>query len=333
MLATNIYFLICNATAMDLIFLGTSSGVPTKQRNVTGLAVLEESGSAWYLVDCGEATQHQLLHTSLSVNDLAAIFITHVHGDHSYGLPGLLASAAMLGRRQPLTLIAPAAVEGWIAATRAFSELYLPYELRFIAVETLGAWQGGKLRVEAMALSHRVPSYAYAFTEAEMAPSLDTARLAGLGVPAGPLWGQLRKGEDITFGGQVLSAADFLHYPHPPRRIVVGGDNDTPGLLAEACKTAQVLVHEATYTEEVGSKAGDVGHSTASAVAAFAQSAGLPNLVLTHFSARYQANLARSPSIGDIQAEAAARYRSHLFLAEDFARYRLDKAGVLKRME
>ncbi|QDQ27940.1 MBL fold metallo-hydrolase [Chitinimonas arctica] len=318
---------------MDLLFLGTSSGVPTKQRNVTGLAVLEESGSAWYLVDCGEATQHQLLHTSLSVNDLVAIFITHVHGDHSYGLPGLLASAAMLGRKRPLTLVAPAALEGWIAATRAFSELYLPYELNFVAVETCAAWSGNKLQVEAVPLSHRVPSYAYVFTETNQAPSLDTDRLAALGVPAGPLWGQLRKGLDVVFGGQTLKSADFLHHPHAPRRIVVGGDNDTPSLLATACNRAQVLVHEATYTEEVGSKAGDVGHSTAAAVAAFAQSAELPNLVLTHFSARYQSDTTRSPSIGDIRAEAAAHYRGKLLLAEDFARYRLDRAGELKRVE
>lgn len=318
---------------MDLLFLGTSSGVPTKQRNVTGLAVLEESGSTWYLVDCGEATQHQLLHTSLSVNDLAAIFITHVHGDHSYGLPGLLASAAMLGRKQPLTLVAPAAVEGWIAATRAFSELYLPYELNFVAVETLGNWQGGKLKVEAAPLSHRVPSYAYVFTETGQEASLDTARLATLGVPTGPLWGQLKKGQDVTFGDQTLRSADFLHYPHPPRRIVVGGDNDTPTLLAAACLSAQVLVHEATYTAEVGSKAGDVGHSTAAAVATFAQSVELPNLVLTHFSARYQADLTRSPSIGDIQAEAAAHYDGNLAIAEDFARYRLDRVGLLKKVE
>nr|MCH1932376.1 MBL fold metallo-hydrolase [Shewanella shenzhenensis] len=84
---------------MKLQFLGTSAGVPTKQRNVTGLALSESEGKGWYLIDCGEATQHQLLHTHLTLNTLKAIFITHVHGDHSYGLPGILASAAMNGRK------------------------------------------------------------------------------------------------------------------------------------------------------------------------------------------------------------------------------------------
>jgi len=88
---------------MDLLFLGTCAGVPTKARNVSATAVIEASGSGWYLVDCGEGTQHQLLRTPLSIRDLRAIFITHVHGDHCFGLPGLLASAGMSGRTQPLS--------------------------------------------------------------------------------------------------------------------------------------------------------------------------------------------------------------------------------------
>ena len=89
---------------MNIVFLGTSAGVPTKTRNVTGIAVREERGNGWYLVDCGEGTQHQILHTNLSINALQAIFITHIHGDHCYGLPGILASAAMNGRKAPLKI-------------------------------------------------------------------------------------------------------------------------------------------------------------------------------------------------------------------------------------
>ncbi|CAM5602375.1 Ribonuclease BN [Stutzerimonas stutzeri] len=93
-----------------LVFLGTSSGTPTPARNVTGLALQEDAGKAWYLIDCGEGTQHRLLRMPLSLHDLRAIFITHVHGDHCYGLPGLLASAGMMGRRHPLEIIAPAGI-------------------------------------------------------------------------------------------------------------------------------------------------------------------------------------------------------------------------------
>ncbi len=314
---------------MDLIFLGTSSGTPTKQRNVTGLALLEETGSNWYLVDCGEATQHQLLHTALSVHDLQAILITHVHGDHCYGLPGLLASAAMLGRKQPLTIIAPAGVADWIRATQQLTALFLPYALQFLSVEALDSWQHNNWTVSAIPLSHRVPSYAYCFSETTVEAALDTARLTAEGIPPGPLWGQLKKGGEAVHAGRTLRGSDYLLPPRAPRRIVVGGDNDNPDLLAEVCATAQVLVHEATYTQDVADKVGDVGHSAAARVAGFAEAVGVPHLLLTHFSARYQADVSASPSIDDIRAEAAAQYRGQLWLAEDFARYRLNKAGQL----
>jgi ribonuclease Z len=133
--------------------------------------------------------------------------------------------------------------------------------------------------------------------------------------------------------GKLLSGSNYLSYPNKARRIVVGGDNDRPALLSDACKDAQVLIHEATYTLEVAEKVGPgVQHSSAAIVAAFAEAAGLPNLVLTHFSPRYQADTAQSPSIADIQAEAEQGYRGNLFLAEDFARYRLSRSGQFSRI-
>jgi len=319
---------------VDLLFLGTSSGTPTKTRNVTGLALLEETGKGWYLVDCGEATQHQVLHTPLSLHELHAIFITHVHGDHCYGLPGLLASAGMQGRREPLDIIAPAGIEEWIRTTLRLTRTWLSFELNFHAAESLGEWRSDELCVEAIALSHRVPCYGYSFTEACPGPRLDIERLDRHGIPRGPLWGQIARGLDVQYEGCMLRSDDYLIPGHPPRRLVIGGDNDRPALLAEACGTAQVLVHEATYTQAIANDSRtDFGHSTAAAVAAFAQSAGLANLVLTHFSARYQTDPKRGPSIQDIRDEAAAVYQGRLFLAEDLARFRLGRDGMLSRLE
>lgn len=320
---------------MDLLFLGTSSGTPTRARNVSGLGILEENGKGWYLIDCGEGTQHQVLRTPLSLSALRAIFITHVHGDHCFGLPGLLASAALQGRKAPLEIIAPQGIESWLTTTFAMSQTWLPYPLIFHAVETLQEWRTPQLRVRATPLSHRSPSYAYRFEEARPDTTLDIARLERDGIPRGPLWGQLARGFDTEHDGRVLRSEDYLLLGRPPRVIVVGGDNDTPALLADACRGAQVLVHEATFTEAAISEArGSFGHSTAAAVASFAQEIGLPHLVLTHFSARYQASSVRgASSIEEIRAEAAGAYSGRLFLAEDFARLHLDKLGELRRQE
>lgn len=341
---------------MDILFLGTSSGVPTRQRNVTALALQPENSREWYLVDCGEATQHRLLRTPLSVRNLKAIFITHVHGDHSYGLPGLLASAAMNGRTDPLVLIGPRALWPWLELTRSMSELYLPYELQFIAVDDMPVgdvpvgemplrdaadaplrdtpvWRDQRISVCATLLSHRVASYGYSFTDLSQEAVLDSARLQADGVAPGAVWGQLKQGRDVVWQDRTLLARDYLLPAQAARKIVVGGDNDQPDLLQSACDGAQVLIHEATYTEDVAAKVGpSVMHSDAARVARFAQRCCVPNLILTHFSPRYQHNLTQSPSIEDIRQEALQHYDGQLWLAEDLARYCLNKGGQLQRM-
>lgn len=315
---------------MDLQFLGTSSGVPTKARNVSATAVIEASGKSWYLVDCGEGTQHQLLHTSLSMRDLRGIFITHVHGDHCYGLPGLLASAGMSGRSEPLELIMPLALHEWLRLSLAVSQTYLPFELHLLAVETLQDWRSAQVAVTTVELSHRVPSYGFVFTEINPEPRLDTDRLQADGIPRGPLWGDLAHGRQVEHEGRVLDTLTYLKASRAARRIVVCGDNDSPALLAEVAKGADVLVHEATFTEPVLQRSqSNFGHSTAAAVAQFAEAAGVPNLVLTHFSARYQDNPQRSPSIDDVRQEALAHYSGQLTLARDLQRYHLGKDGLL----
>ncbi|RSZ59044.1 MBL fold metallo-hydrolase [Massilia atriviolacea] len=314
-----------------LTFLGTSSGVPTKNRNVTALALQTSLNRDWWLVDCGEATQHRLQHIALTVHDLAGICITHIHGDHSYGLPGLLASAAMTGRKRPLILIAPLAVKAWLDATILHTELFLPFPLIHVDVasEQLVHQESG-LSIERHHLSHRAPSVGFRFAVETSKWKLDSAALRARGVPSGPLWGKLQAGQDVVLDdGSVLAAADFRVADVQRAVAVIGGDNDNPALLAEACAGAQVLVHESTYTEAILQKVGPgPTHSSVQRVAQFAAEIGLPNLILTHFSARYD----NPQGMAELEAEARLHYAGTLFLAEDFASYELDAGGVLRKL-
>ncbi|WP_431688468.1 ribonuclease Z [Hahella sp. NBU794] len=321
---------------MELTFLGTSSGVPTKSRNVSAVCVKMTETKDWWLVDCGEGTQHRLLHCRHTLKQLRGVCITHVHGDHCYGLPGLLASASMSGRTEPLTVIGPAPLQTFLQAMIETTQLRFTYELRFVDVETLlhSDFVDADFQLRAHALSHRVPSYAYSFTERHVEAKLDVARLQANGVPPGPIWGRLQKGESVTLdNGAVIHGADYLLSARAPRRMVIGGDNDQPDLLREACVGAQALVHEATYTRDVAEKVGQgPQHSCALAVAQFAESVAAPNLVLTHFSPRYLDKADdKSASILDIEREAASAYSGSLFLARDFEVYQLDKEGRLHR--
>lgn len=338
---------------LQLTFLGTSAGIPTKQRNVTALAVEclnpfltgskqdSRKGRPWVLVDCGEGTQHQILHTKLSMHQLAAICITHTHGDHCYGLPGLLASAAMSGRREPLILIAPKAIATLLDAITLTTELYFPFAIDFMAIEELLETQQGKvhitldaqhqLSIDITPLSHRVPSHAFGITQSISRHSLNTPKLSAEGVPASSLWGKLQRGEDVhTDDGRLLLAADYLDIEHQRTRVVVAGDNDCPDLLQVAVADADVLVHEATYTDEILTKIQakntdfDPMHSSAQKVGKFAQDAGLAHLILTHFSARYQRFEdidSRTANMAHIRADATRCYDGKLWLAADFAQF------------
>lgn len=314
---------------LKLTFLGTSSGVPTIRRNVTALALHSTMNRDWWLVDCGEATQHQLQRIPLTVHELVGICITHIHGDHSYGLPGLLASASMTGRKKPLILIAPAPVKAWIDATLLHTELFLTFDIIHIDVasQQLVHQQDG-LKIERFPLSHRAPSFGFKFSLEKTTWKVDSDALRARGVPPGPSWGLLQHGKDVQLDdGTVLSASQYRSQHTERATAVIGGDNDTPSLLAEACQDADILVHEATYTEAVLQKVGPgPQHSSVQRTASFAAQADVPNLVLTHFSARYDSR----EGMAEVEAEARQHYDGRLFLASDFDTYELSDGALAK---
>ncbi|GAA0794525.1 ribonuclease Z [Marinobacterium sediminicola] len=316
---------------MNLTFLGTSSGAPTRQRNVSATAVQPEYGRAWVMVDCGEATQHQLLRTRLSPLKLDAILITHVHGDHCYGLPGLLASCQLNGRTEPLTLVGPAAVWAYLQAVIEHTEMRIDYPLKFIDVSKSLALEQGGFHITAYPLSHRSECWAYRLQESRVPLKLDVARLEAEGVMPSPLYGRLQRGESVTLDdGRQLEGKDYCIPSYRARAVVIGGDNDRPELLAEACRGVQLLVHEATYTEDVLQQVGpEPQHSSAARVARFAEQAGVPALVLTHFSPRYLLRPRRGGdrSVDELYIEAQRFFAGTLFMAEDFQTYRVLRDG------
>ena len=321
---------------MEFTFLGTSAGTPTRSRNVTALALCLGSPKPWYLVDCGEGTQHQLMRSRYSVMQLRAIFITHIHGDHIFGLPGLLTSASMLGRTEPLDIIAPADVLRFINAAIDNSDSSLSYPLNFINSEAPDChWHDGQVAVTTVALSHRVSCRAFVFTEQNLERQLRQEKLEADGIEPGREWGDLQKGKDVIGpDGRLLKAEDYTHIPRQARQIIVAGDNDTPELLKDACQGTHVLIHEATYTQDVAKRVGPwPQHSSAEQVACFARQVNMPNLVLTHFSSRYQSAPGGTPHISALAAEARQHYNGQLFLARDFDSYRLDKNLSLQRLD
>jgi ribonuclease Z len=311
-----------------LTFLGTSAGMPTRERNVSALAVQSVAGAEWMLVDCGEGTQQRLLHTRLPLRHLAVVCITHAHGDHCYGLPGLLESAGIAGRTAPLTLIAPDSVWRWLQATYALTEVGLPYEVQRVDANEW-QWQGpgATLRIERHALLHRVPSQAFRIEVTQTQVHLDTRSLRATGLPPGPAWHALHEGRDVPFDGAAggwLRSADFTATETLRGCAVIGGDNADPALLRAACAGAQLLVHEATFTQAVLDKVGPQWmHSSAQMIASFAESVGVPNLILTHLSARHH----KPDGLAALHQEAAAHYHGALWIANDLDVFTLDAQG------
>ncbi|USE37024.1 ribonuclease Z [Endozoicomonas sp. SCSIO W0465] len=319
---------------MRLTFLGTSAGMPTTERNVTALALAIDDARQWYLVDCGEGTQHQLLRCRYTLNNLKTIFITHVHGDHMYGLPGLISSASMQGRQASMTICAPDGVQQFVEAALHYAGVSeLPFSIEFIRTDQPAfKYQDSQVAVTAHQLSHRVPSFAYRFVEKTVSTQLNIAQLNALGVPRGELWGRLQKGQTVTLeDGRQILPEQVLQPPPASRIAIIAGDNDQPELLIDALQGSHLLVHEATLTDAALQKVGPVWmHSSARMVAEAAEASGIPNLILTHFSGRYQPFPSTGPnSVSAIKAEAEDYYSGNVGLASDLSIWALNRSGQL----
>lgn len=279
---------------MKIIPLGTSSGKPTTQRNVSATAVAGEG--EWWLFDCGEAAQIQIARAGLSFHRLAGIFITHLHGDHFNGLPGLLATMALDKRERLLTLVGPPGIREYLDLLGRLRILFMNYP---IEVLEFGAeyfkeraseqvYESKNYRVMTRPLDHRIFALGYRLEEKTKPGRFNLERANELGIPAGPLYSKLQSGHSITLAdGRTIDPGEVLGPPRPGKSVTYCLDTRPCQNAVELAYEADWLIYEATYTREFTEEARQYGHSTAAQAAEVAGKAGARNLLITHFSSRY----------------------------------------------
>ncbi|MBO1306963.1 ribonuclease Z [Enterococcus sp. 669A] len=274
---------------MELEFLGTGAGVPAKHRNVSSIALklLAERNAIW-LFDCGEGTQMQILRTSIRPRKIEKIFITHMHGDHIFGLPGLLSSRSFQGGDEELELYGPPGIEKFVKTALQVSQTRLSYPIRYIEVKEGIIFKDKQFSVECRLLDHGIDSYGYRVVEADHEGTLQVEKLEALGIPAGPVYGQIKQGKTVTLkDGRVIDGQDFIGQKKQGRIVTIFGDTRYTPVSMELAKNSDVMVHESTFRKDEEKMARAYFHSTTKQAARVAKKAQVKQLVLTHISARY----------------------------------------------
>ncbi|KRL63548.1 ribonuclease Z [Lactobacillus psittaci] len=275
---------------MEIQFLGTGAGQPSKQRNVSSLALklLDELNEVW-LFDVGEATQHQILKTNIRPRKITKIFISHNHGDHIFGLPGLLSTRSFQGDVGPLTIYGPAGLEQFVRTSLRISKTKISYPIHFIELTESGVvFENKEFKVTCDKLDHRVPCFGYRVEEKSRPGELLMDKLAPYHLPNGPILGELKAGKVVKLeDGTELNGKDFLGPEKKGRIVTIIYDTRATDAIRKLAQNADVLIHEATFNGNESKMARAYYHSTADQAARVAKDCGVKTLYLTHVSARY----------------------------------------------
>ena len=276
---------------MKFTVLGSGAGLPSKDRNTQSFVidcVLEYN--EYILIDAGEALQHRILHTHIKPSKIKNIFITHLHGDHIFGLPGFLSSRAFQGGEGiPLKLYGPKGLAEWIETTFRISESTLNYPLEIIEVEPDMNIRLNNFDVRVIPLSHGIDSYAYIFKEDDKIGELQSDKLRELGIRPGPVYGEIKAGETFTHEGKVYQTSDFIGETIEGRKISVHGDTrlNSSTVYLDAIRDSDLLVHEATFLNNEKEKAHDYFHSEINHVLDVFKDVNYKQLLIVHISSRY----------------------------------------------
>jgi len=272
--------------SMRIIFLGTSASVPTVERSLPAIAIRREG--ELILFDCGEGTQRQMIRAKIGLNREMKVLITHMHGDHVLGLPGVLQTMSLYGRTRTLNVYGPPGVKAFLEAIVETVRFRLGFQILVHEVGEGTVCEGEGYKIHAAWAEHTVPTLAYALVEDPRPGRFNPEKAASHGVPEGPLWSRLQRGLTVRLeDGRVVKPEDVLGPPRSGRKIAYISDTRPSERLLRLAENADVLIHEATFSDELAERAREDMHSTAGEAALFASKAGVRLLVLTHISARY----------------------------------------------
>lgn len=311
---------------MELQFLGTGAGMPSKTRNTSSAVLnLSAEGAGLWLFDCGEATQHQILHTSLKPRRISKIFITHLHGDHIFGLPGFISSRSFLGGEEKLSIYGPKGLEEWLMTTLRLTKSHLNYELVIHEIDEGIVFEDEHFIVSAKNLQHVIPCFGYRIEQKPLLGKLLIDEVIKAGVPRGPLFKKLKDGEDVVLSdGRIVLSKEVTGESQNGFTVAILGDTSYCAAAVELAQNVDILVHEATFDATTGDLAKEYGHSTIGDAAKTAYEAGAKALIANHISARFMPS-----DIVQLKKQGKAIF-SELYIAEDFACYEWKEGKVVQ---
>jgi ribonuclease Z len=270
---------------LTLTFLGTGAACPSVERNVSGLALSREGETL--LLDCGEGTQRQMMRYGVGFS-FREIFFTHYHADHMLGLTGLLRTMGLQDRTAPVTLYGPRGAAKILGAALALGVERNRFPVDIVEVQAGDRLARAEYDMVAFETEHRADTIGWAMVEHERLGRFDPERARALGIPEGPLWGRIHKGQPVTLeSGRVVEPAELVGPTRAGRTVVYSGDTRPCLSVITASRGADLLIHEATFGTDEQVRAGETGHSTAAEAARVAEQAGVRRLILTHISPRY----------------------------------------------